>query len=309
MKLAPLILWRRETAKRAPNVIEDLDEFERNMACVSFDANLYSTGVVFRWNRYSCEEMGAIISEFERGTYIQKGDVTPQQPRRKGNWKSKLLANAKIKYDPDDIGRIHIWIPFGDKKRWVTLDCTNPDLRGMPLWLHEKAMELAKVEADAFCSVEDQRIFRARLFDMVADTSSKSSAKRRRQLARAIQNPGVKNLLRRHVEMAPEDHQDSDPYQYCRMDDQESDHPFAPDDAVEQAGLAGASREDAMQLTPRPSPKRTSPPKTWAQMQREKQRGTPARQRKDEAPEKTKPRRTTGKPRRSGLNLTWKQVS
>lgn len=309
MKPAPLLLWRKETAKRAPNVIEDLDEFERNMACVSFDGMVYPTGVEFKWNRYSCEEMGAIASEFERGTYIQKGDVTPKQPRRKSNWKSKLLARAKIKYDPDDIGRIRMWIPFGDNKRWVTLDCTNPDLRGVPLWLHEKAMELAKVEADAFCSVEDQRIFRARLFEMVANTSSKSSSKRRRQLARALQNPRVSNLLRRHVEMVPEDRQASDSYQDSQMDHQASDHPFAPDDAVEQAGLAGASRQDAMQLTPRPSQRKSSPPKTWAQVQREKQRGTPERQRKNQASNTPKPRRVAGKRPRSGFNLTWKEVS
>lgn len=305
MKLAPLLLWRKETARRAPNVIEDLDEFERNMASVSFDGRFYATGVEFRWNRYSCDKMGAIVSEFERSTYTQKGDTTPKQPRHKSNWKSKLLASAKIKYDPDDIGKIHMRIPFGDNKRWVTLHCANPDMQGMPLWLHEKAMELAKLEAGAFCSVEDQRIFRSQLFEMVANTSPKSSAKRRRQLGQALQNPHVSSLLKRHVEVAPENRQVTDPYQDWHMDNQESDHPFAPDDAVEQAGLAGASRADAMKLTPRPTPKRTSPPQTWAQMQREKQRGTPVRQRKDKASEKSKPRGTTGKPRRSGLNLTW----
>lgn len=303
MKLAPLHLWRKATAVRAPNVIDDIDEFDRNMGCVAFDAAVYATGVEFKSNRYSCNEMAEIVSEFERNTYLPNGDITPKQPRRNRNWKRKVSGRAKVKYDPDNLGKIHVWIPFGSNRRWVTLHCTNPDMDGMPVWLHEKALQLARVEANAFCSIEGQRMFRATLFEQIGNVSPKSAAKQRELLGRALNNPDVAKSLKRHVEMVPEAAA-AEPHDAC-TDDQ---HPFADDNLSMGGSLAGSSRKDAMKLTPRPSPNKSQTLRTYAQIQHSK-RGTPSRMNKNESPRTPVPRKTRNGKRRSGLNLNWKDGS
>ena len=195
MSRQPLLMWRKATATRAPNVIADLDEFDRNMGSVKFDAAVYATGVVFMHNRYSCHEMGEIVGLFERGA-IPEGDVTPKQPRRNQNPHRKVTARGKLKFDPDNLGVVHLWIPFGEHKRWVTLKCDNPDMEGVPVWLHEKCMELANIEADEFCSKEEQAVFRAKLFDMISNVNEKASAKSRKLLGRALADKSTAASLR-----------------------------------------------------------------------------------------------------------------
>ncbi|WP_145916904.1 hypothetical protein [Erythrobacter sp. QSSC1-22B] len=295
-------MWRKATARRAPNVIEDLDEFDRNMGCVKFDAAVYATGVVFMHNRYSCNEMGEIAGLFERGG-IPDGDITPKQPRRNQNPHRKLSGKGKIKYDPDDIGRVHLWIPFGDDKRWVTLDCANPDMNGVPVWLHKKCMEMANIEADEFCSREEQSVFRARLFDMIANVNEKASAKNRKLLGRALADKSTSASLRRFVELMPEDDE-------ATLATEEKDvHPFAPDTCVVGNGLAGSRRKDATDRTPRPKRTTKQALKTWAQMQRAKNRGVPVRGRDLNNARSSKPQREIPSRRSSGRGITWKGMS
>lgn len=46
-------------------------------------------------------------------------------------------------------------------------------------------MELANIEADEFCSKEEQVVFRAKLFDMISNVNEKASAKKRKLLGQA----------------------------------------------------------------------------------------------------------------------------
>ena len=163
MSAQPLLQWRKETAKRAPNAIENLDEFKRNMASVMYDRTVTPTGVTLFHNRYSCNEMGEIASEFERGNYIPRGDVTAKRRRRTSDPHRSVTSDGKIKFDPDNLGHLYLWIPYGTASRWVKLHCTNPDMIDMPLWLHQKAMEQGNLEAHEFCSAEKQSMFLAKL--------------------------------------------------------------------------------------------------------------------------------------------------
>lgn len=302
MKRQPLLMWRKATTIRAPNVIEDLDEFDRNMGCVKFDASIYSSGVMFMHNRYSCPEMGEIVGLFERKN-IPKGDISPKQPRRNQDPHLKVSGKAKIKYDPDDIGGMQLWIPFEDYKRWVPLKCNNPDMQGMPVWLHEQCIKLANIEADEFCSREDQSVFRATLFEMIANVNEKASIKLRKLLGRALADKGTAKSLRRHVEMASEH---AEPVE---ADEREDVHPFAPDKSVIGNALAGGNRKDAMETTPRSRRTKQETPRTWAQMQRDRKRGTPIRMRGDGESRTSKPLRDTSPRRPSGRGLTWKGTS
>ncbi len=284
MSRQPLLMWRNATAKRRPNAIEDLDAFDRNMGSVKFDVSVYATGITFMHNRYSCLEMGDIACEFERAGPLPKGDITPKQNRRNRNTHRKVTARGKIKYNPDNLYVVHLWIPVGENKRWVELKCDNPDMKGVPLWLHEKYMASAKLEADQFCSREEQSVFRATLFDMVANATEKSTQKQRKLLARALANEDVAKSLKRHVEMIPEvDALDGLGPPSVADVDHEDVHPFALDTAFESAGLAGAARKDALETTPRPRRAHGKPPRTWAEIQRSRSRKLPSRSRVAEA--------------------------
>ena len=300
MSQQPLLRWRKAVAVRRPGAIEDLDEFDRNMGCVKFDAAVYAIGVVFMHNRYSCREMGEIAGLFERHR-VPKGDVTPEQPRKNQDPHRKLTARGKIKYDPDDCGRVHLWIPFGDDKRWVTLKCDNPDMEGVPVWLHKKCMELANVEADELCSREEQSVFRAKLFQMIANVNEKSSEKNRKLLGRALADKSTAASLRRYVEITPEEDVSSP------ATATEDVHPFETDVSVVNNTLAGSRRKDAADITPRPRRTAKQTPRTWAQMQRAKMRGAPARARSENNRATSKPRREEPPRRSSGRGLTWKE--
>lgn len=306
MKRQPLLMWRKAIATRAPNVIADLDEFDRNMGCVKFDAAVYATGVVFMHNRYSCHEMGEIVGFFERGN-IPEGDVTPKQPRRNQNPHRKVTARGKLKFDPDNLGVVHLWIPFGEDKRWITLKCDNPDMEGVPVWLHEKCMELANIEADEFCSKEEQAVFRAKLFDMISNVNEKASAKNRKLLGRALADKSTAASLRRYVELTPEEGEDTPAVETRTDTDPQDIHPFEPDACVIDNALAGSRRKDAGDMTPRPRKMAKQTPKTWAEMQRAKKRGVPVRARNENGRANLRTRREAPPRRSSGRGLTWKE--
>ncbi len=278
MNRQPLLMWRNATAKRRPNAIEDLNAFDRNMGSVKFDVSVYPTGITFMHNRYSCVEMGDIACEFESAGPLPEGDITPKQNRRNRNTHRKVTARGKIKYNPDNLYVVYMWIPVGENKRWVELKCDNPDMKGMPLWLHKKYMERARLEADQFCSREEQSVFRATLFDMVANVTEKSTQKHRKLLGRALANKDVAKSLKRHVEMIPEcDAMEGLGPVPAADIDREDVHPFAPNTAFESSELAGAARKDALETTPRPRRAHAKPPRTWAEIQRSRSRSLPSR--------------------------------
>jgi hypothetical protein len=311
MTMQPLLRWRKETALRSPNAIEDLDQFDRNMGCVSLKVAVYPSGVTFMHNRYSCHTMGDIASLFDRKP-IPAGDITPQQKRRSSDLHRKVSAHGKIKYDPDDLGIVYLWVPFEGYQRWVDLLCANPDMQGMPLFVHKRVLELAKTEADEFCSQEDQAFFRARLFDEIANVSAESTKAQRKLLGRALSHQKTAESLRRYVQVEHEndivgtnyddDFQVNLPSSDVDANDNETPCPEEVPTFIDNK-LAGTDRNDGDSLIPRPGSKKRERIGTWAESQRAKKRGVAAR-------EKVKGQdsgsASAAKPKRgSGLNLGW----
>ena len=300
MTYQPLLLWRKAVAHRAPNAIEDLDEFDRNMGCVQLNVAIYPSGIMFMNNRYSTRDMGEIAALFA-SKRIPAGDITPKPPRRNHDPHRKVSSKGKIKYDPDNLGVAHLWVPFDGYKRWVTLECANPDMEGTPLWLHKTCMKLAKFEADKFCSREEQSSFRATLFEKIAQVTEKSSEKHRKLLGRALAHKPTAQGLRRHVEVMPEH------VAFEEVVEDQDVHPFDADPYVIDNNLAGTNRKDAHELIPRPRSPKGKKPSTWAETQRAKQRGVPARA---EGKGKRKQSQSTLKraPNSSTtIGLTWKE--
>lgn len=311
MTTQPLLRWLKETALRAPNAIEDLDQFYRNMGCVDLKTAVYPSGVMFMHNRYSCHEMGDIVSLFERQR-IPAGDITPKQKRKNSDPHRKVSAHGKFKYNPDNLGTGYLWVPFEGYERWVELKCANPDMEGMPLFVHKRVLELAKAEADAFCSREEQAHFRAILFDDIANVSVKSTKAQRTLLGRALAHPETAKSLRRYVEVAHE----YDIFDISDENDQEANsaaddadledkdiHVLALAPTVIDNKLAGTERKDADQLIPRPRPKKHQKVKTWAESQRAQNRGVPSSRQGQGQDHQTVRKQKTR--RAGGMNIKW----
>lgn len=303
MSRQPLLMWRKAAAIRTPNAIQDLDEFDRNMSSVKLGVKVRPTGIILKYNRYSCNSMGDIASEFECGNRLPINDITPKQERRNSDHNRVLVHDGKIKYDPDNMGCAYLWIPYAPNPRWEKLNCTNPDMEGMPLWLHLKAMEQANAQADEFCPRELQSELRARLFNDIANVNEKATAKQRKLLGRALSDKRVAASLARHVAVSPE------PKQTAKAGDLFGSQPSEPNFGFEDNNLAGAKRKDTLESTPRPRPKPSIRPKTWAQQQRDKQllsrkqAITPADKSRTSKPG------ASGKRRSSGIGLKWKEAS
>lgn len=302
MSRQPLLLWRKAAAIRTPNAIEDLDEFDRNMSYVMLNCTVRATGIVLKYNRYSCNTMGDIASDFERGNRVPTNDITEKKRPRNRNPNRIVGYDGKIKYDPDNMGCAYLWVPFSPP-RWEKLTCTNPDMEGMPLWLHLKAMELANKEADEFCSRELQSELRATLFDAIANVNKNATAKKRRLLGRALTDKRVSAALARHVEVHPE------PITTHQSDDLFGLEVPEPNYVFEDNNFAGSNRKDTLESTPRPKQKVSKRPKTWAQQQQDKQRSSRRKAGTDASKSTTVNTGEKAKRRSSGIGLKWKEAS
>ena len=284
---APAQMFHKGALKDPPNVIEDIEDFDIAMGKSIQDVAVYPTGIDLEFGHYTCHNMGEIAAAFERMLEVPAGDVTPKQERRKSNPKKKLKALGRMKYDPDNIGVGRLWVPEPGNQRWERLECSNPDMHGMPEFIHRQSAALAKAEGRAFITDEQQRVVRGRLYQLMANTSEVSSLKRRKLLGRALANETTAKGLKRYIGVETEDADQfgdkgsnaSEAADADAADAAELDRALSLDVIPTCASeLAPKHRKDGHVLTPRPSTK-SSKPRTYAERARTaaRKRGTPVR--------------------------------
>ena len=270
-KRSPAQMFHKHALQDPPNVIEDIDEFDIAMGKTEQDVAVYSSGIKPKFGHYTCNGMGEIAAAFERMHELPARDISPEQERRSSNPKRKLKALGRIKYDPDDLGAVHLWVPEKGKERWEKLTCSNPDMHGMPEFIHTQCAALARKEGMEFITDEQQRAVRGRLYKMMEDTTEVSSLKRRKLLGRALDHEHTAESLKRFVEYGPESLDDANPVDEVANEDEEFDetgnegedvsvddkdeHPFPETVPTAASGLATKHRKDAHMQTPRPSTK------------------------------------------------------
>lgn len=135
-------------------------------------------------------------------------DLAALEPAR-GRPKGSATAKVKVKYNPVNIGCIHVWNPR--RRIFVTLPCTDPEISGRSRWLHEKMQEWKRQELQT----DEIRALQARAeldTDILAVTPQKELKRRGRSQLRLAQAPRIESprpLLRaaiaepRHDGMAP----------------------------------------------------------------------------------------------------------
>ncbi len=278
-KRAPAQMFLTQAMIDPPNVIEDIEQFDIAMGKSIEKVSVYATGIDLKFGHYTSQNMGEIAGAFERLHTLPPGDMTPEQERRNSNPKKKLKAIGRLKYDPDNLGTVHLWVPEPHRERWEPLECSNPDRHGMPEFIFEKAAEIAEQEGMKFITRQQQRAVMGRLYKMMEDTSESSSLKRRKLLGRALQHDHTQRSFKRFIEYGPESLEEPDWLNDTGYDEIGSDgtyagevadgtdlvakdndaHPFAEPMPTAASDMAPKHRKDAHIQTPRPSTTPTKP--------------------------------------------------
>ena len=180
MNRQPALVW----AKGSANCIEriwDIDQFTRSIGAVEYDCTLSKSGV----DRFKLRFSDALA------TPALLDDLASLEPRRRRT--KNFTAKVKIKYDPSDIGRIHVYNRKTGK--YVTLPCTQPAYaEGLPLWLHQRVLDFAAAEALEFNTVEERLEARAGLAAIIEDIAPSARQRERRLLARLLESKHLRSV-------------------------------------------------------------------------------------------------------------------
>lgn len=227
-KRQPALIFKQHAEAHGIPLIDDIDEFNRAIGNVEFDVQLRPSGI---------DVLGLHYSDY-RATRDLVDDLVALQPPSQSRTK-RISLKVKVKYSPDNIGEVHVWNTR--TKRYVTLPCTDPDYaEGMPLWAHQRILDVARKEALAYSSTDELIEIRKRLFESIRNISPEAAEQDRRALAKLSDNPLFQRVIGRIVEVVDESR-------------------ATPRDLPSHAlfnDLAASHRDDATVPTPRAAPKR-----------------------------------------------------
>lgn len=249
----PALVWKKALGNRKLNVLRDVDKFARSIGTVAY-AKMTNAGVERFNRRYTpgAAEMRRILQQFERALRTPKGDIAPK-PKAQRDERKRLTFDVKIRIDEGDIGRIQVWNPYAEQ--WENFVCTNPDTHGMPLWLHQRCLELAQRKAMDYLSPEGQAVVLARLYEEIANVDSKAAERERRDLAKALDDPNVRRVMASYVEVIDE-----------TVDEYGEPQPEEHEPAWHD--LTTGTRKDAHLNTPRQKPSEPKVPVTMRRSNR-----------------------------------------
>lgn len=174
MDRPPLLIWEKDLARRHIDLIWDEDEFRKSIGAVEYERTIDGAGIVFKGLSYTDKVLTRALLD----------DLAASAPRRRPT--KNPSAKVKIKYDPSDLGCIHVW--NSKTKRYVTLPCTQPRYAsGLPVWLHERVREFAKAEALAFNTLDERLEARESLSALIHEIAPEARTREKRLLAKLIE--------------------------------------------------------------------------------------------------------------------------
>ena len=187
MSRPPLLVWEKDLARRYIDLIWDEEEFRRSIGAVEYERSLDGAGISFKGLSYTDKVLTRTLLD----------DLAALEPRRRPT--KNPSAKVKFKYDPNDLGCIHVWNKR--TKRYVTLPCTQTGYAdGLPLWLHERVQEFAKAEALAFNTLDERLEARESLSALIHEIAPQARQREKRILAKLIEAKQRKSLPKGSVE-------------------------------------------------------------------------------------------------------------
>ena len=203
----PALVFQKSVAKHGIYLVHDVVGFQRELLEVVPRVQLTNAGIRLWGLRFTdVREVPKLLD-----------DLRPLEPRRQQRERATCIV--KVKFDPENIGVIHVWNRNKRARRWVTLRCDDPDYaEGMPLWFHQDIRNVAKLEASGRPATDDEeaivgfntpaerRATRARRIQAIRNISPQAKARERDLVAQLYEIPRLRqitgNLVHLHTEEA-----------------------------------------------------------------------------------------------------------
>lgn len=167
---APLKLWRDSVARDGVELAENLSDVEHTMGKLVRDRTLNHEGVKFQRLVYRSPDVDRLLADL---LPIQSAGLRPGS------------ANVKIKYHPEDLGKIFVWNEV--RNRYVALPCTDQNYaRGLSERLHAELRSMAREEGETFFSAEQRCRKKDDFRAEIQNTYDKIPQKERRRRARML---------------------------------------------------------------------------------------------------------------------------
>lgn len=188
------LVWKNQLGSRKLPVIHDTARLEKEIGVVRTDVSITNQGLNTYGRRYTpgAQEMSRILEDFKRGVASQIGGTTPKRSSKR----NQNTFKVRIKVNPDDLSFILVWNPYRlSGPDWETFECTDPAMKGVPLWLHEQVLEQAAIESNDYISDEEQAIMRAHVLQDLRALDPKADERERKLLGKALQSPGTRHFV------------------------------------------------------------------------------------------------------------------
>lgn len=185
----PALVMEQELNRNGIMNFADLASFRIDTMKIVEDAQLTPSGLRAFGLRY--HDIVAVRALLD--------DLVPLEGRRKR--RDDATATVDFRYDPMDIGRIHVW--NRRTRKYVELVCSDECYAdGMPFWFHEQIQKAAKAEGARFNTQEERLSARNRLVQAIRNIAPNAKAKVRAKVAKLLEIPRIRQITGNIVELA-----------------------------------------------------------------------------------------------------------
>jgi len=188
----PLLKWEKSVAIHGIDMIHDVEAFGRELLEVKLGVQLTNAGIsMFGLRYHDVRTVPELLDDLVR--------LEPKRQRRE-----TATATVKVKFDPDNISKIHVW--NRSARTYVTLRCDDVTYAdGMPLWLHEDFRAAARTEGDAFNTEAERMAVRAVRIRAMRNITPEAKHNERLTLARLYEIPRLRAITGNIVHLQTDD--------------------------------------------------------------------------------------------------------
>lgn len=184
----PALVMEQELNRNGIMNFADLASFRIDTMKIVEDAQISNTGIRAFGLRY--HDIIAVRALLD--------DLVPLEGRRKR--RDDATATVDFRYDPMDIGRIHVW--NRKTRKYVELVCSDERYAdGMPLWFHEQIQKAAKAEGERFNTEAERLSARNRLIQAIRNIAPNAKVKVREKVAKLLEIPRIRQITGNIVEL------------------------------------------------------------------------------------------------------------
>lgn len=177
---SPLDVWQELVGIYGARQAHDQDQFIRSIGSVDF-VTFDRTGCWINGLRYTAGDNAELLAD------MAAAFGPPKNPKTQS-------YRVKVKFYDDDLSFVSIFDPL--TRRYVHLDCAyRRYATDLPLWLHRRITEFARIKRAAFATEEEMEEARIGFSDVISQIAPEADARQRRLTARALDKPANRRRL------------------------------------------------------------------------------------------------------------------